>query len=88
MLKIETSLFIQDMVRLTKDGRSFMLMNTLMNQLKDNLIRSLDSMLNEISILFLSWLLTDTLTSSTTGIWSSRHQMEERLKSGTSISHP
>jgi len=38
--------------------------------------------------LFLKWKKTGILTLSTIEIWSLRHQMEETLKFGTSISNP
>jgi hypothetical protein len=50
MLKTETSKSILKMVKSTKDGRLFMLMNTKMNQLRDNLTRSSAFMLKETSM--------------------------------------
>jgi hypothetical protein len=44
-------------------------------------------MLKEISTLSQHWEVENTLTLSTIETWSSRHKMEERLKSGISISN-
>jgi len=84
MPKTEMSLSTTSMVKSTRDGRLSMLMNTQMNQRKESLMRSLVSMLKEISTSYLNYHLIDILTSSTTEIWSSRLETEERLKSGTS----
>jgi hypothetical protein len=62
MLKTETSLFIKSMVKSTRDGRSSMLMSTLMNQQRVNSTRNSDSMLKEISTSFLNFHPTDTST--------------------------
>jgi hypothetical protein len=84
MLKTETSSFGTDIRVLTNNGTSSMLMNTQMSQRKENSTKDLDSMLKDHSTLSLLWHHTDTLISSTTETWSSRHQMEETPKPGGS----
>jgi hypothetical protein len=85
ILKEDTSLLTPSMESLTNNGTLSMKMNTLKSQRRENLTRSSVSMLIEISTLSHSCQTTDTLTSSTTETWSSRQEMEERPKSGTSI---
>jgi hypothetical protein len=87
MLKTETSLCTTSMVRLIRDGRSSMLMNTLMSQPRVNSTRSSDFTLKEISTLSPNFPQTDILILSTTGTWSSRLEMEESHRSGTSINN-
>jgi hypothetical protein len=62
-------------------------MNTQMSQRRVNSTRSSVFMSKEISTLYQLWVITDTLILSTTETWSSRHQMEERLRSGISINN-
>lgn len=51
ILKTETSLVTQNMERLTNNGTSSMLMNGRENQPRDNLMKTLVSMLRETSTL-------------------------------------
>jgi hypothetical protein len=55
-------LYIKDTERSIKDSRLFMLMSIKMNLQRANSIRDSDSMLKEISTLFLNYPQTDTLT--------------------------
>jgi hypothetical protein len=85
IMKTKTLLSVTKITRFNKDGKLSMLMSIQLNQLKENSIRNSVSMLREISTLYLQWIHTDILILSTTETWSSKLQMEERLKSGTSI---
>jgi len=76
------------MERLVRDGRLSMLMNMKQNQQRDKWTPNLVSMLKEISILYQLCQPTSILTLKTvTGMLSSRHQMEEDNKSGTSTNN-
>jgi hypothetical protein len=86
MLKTET---FKSTLRETisdNNGRSFML-TIILSQRRENSMSDSDSLLKETSTLCQPCQVEDTLISSTTGTWSSRLQMEERLKSGTSINN-
>jgi hypothetical protein len=87
IMKTKTSLLNKDPVKLARDGELFMLTSTKRNQLRVNSTRSSDFTLRETSMLFLNYHHTDTLTSSTTEIWSLRQRTEEGLKSGISINN-
>jgi hypothetical protein len=71
----------------TSNGILSMLINGRENQRRVNSMRDSDSMLKETSTLSHNFQTTDTLILSTTGTWSSRHQMEEKPNSGTSINN-
>jgi hypothetical protein len=64
-----------------------MLTNGRVNQLRDNSIRDLASMLKETSTLDHTWDQEDTWKLSTTKTLSSRPKMVEELNSGTSINN-
>jgi hypothetical protein len=83
--RTETSLLTTSMERLTNNLMSYMLMNGRVNQPRDNSIQDSDSMLKDHSTLSQEWVSTDILISSTTKTSSSRQEMEEEVKSGTSI---
>lgn len=59
--KIEISLLIQNMERLTNNGTSFMLMNGRENQAKENTVKDSVSMLKEISMWSQSCQIADIL---------------------------
>jgi hypothetical protein len=84
MMKIETSLLTIDMERSTSNLILFIRINGRVNQLRDNSTKTSVSMLIEPSSSFLDWDKADTSISSTTETWSSRLEMEERLKCGGS----
>jgi len=87
MPKTETSRSAIEAMTSDNNGRLFTL-TSILSQRKVNSIHNLDCTLKEISILFHHFQATDILTLSTTETWLSRLQMEERLKSGTSINNP
>jgi len=86
MLRIETSLPIRNMERSTNNGTSSMLMNIKMSQVRENSMRNSDSTSKDHSTLSLHYHHIDTLISLAITLLS-RHQMEEHLKSGTSINN-
>jgi len=60
--RIETLKSKTEAIKFNKDSRLFMLMNTWMNLRKANSMKDLGFMLKEISMLFQSFHLIDTLT--------------------------
>jgi hypothetical protein len=82
-----TSKFIQLMEESTNSGILSTLMNGRVSQSRENSMKSSAFTLKETSTLCLNCQAIDISILSTTGIWSSRFKMEERLKSGTSINN-
>jgi hypothetical protein len=85
--KTETLLLEIEITKSTNNGILSMLMNGRENQPKVNSTRDSGFMLKEISTLSQLLKIKDTSISSTTEIWSSRLEMEEELKSGTSTNN-
>jgi hypothetical protein len=85
MMKTETFKSSTNTERSTNNGKLSMLINTQTSQSRESLTQISVCMLRETSMLYQNLRATDISISSTTETWSSRLQMEERLKCGTSI---